>query len=511
MRSRKRLALCQPDDGIRVAVQHQQRRTDPLRVHQRRALVVARRSDVGRPDERLVVVRFETVRRRIEGGEVGDGVENDASRHQVRVQGQQVECREAAGRPADDNRRRGRRPTGGVGMADRGGSVGDVDNAPLLAHRLLVGASMAARAAVVRREDRPPSLQPIAETRQERRLPLIGRAPVEPAQQPAGTIAVSGLGAVEVAVHGATVVTRPLDRLGLAQTGALETEHGTYGDGAPCPRIVDCVRHDLRRGASAGAERDDRVPDPRQLAVHGPSDLVHGACRQIDDDEAPEPRFVPAQRHPSAVGRHGEGALAGAPRRAAVLVRFVEHRSALAVEREPSGGIREVEQRSVPAEARLLHLQRDATRTPSRRQRSCRGGPARSGSRPTPCSGSPTRATPPSCCQGSTPDRCRSRLPWTAGGAGRHPRCGGIERRAPDLGHLHRVGDPPAVRATRPAPAADDRDHPSRRRRRGAGRRRRPAATGLRHAPRRRTRCCPGTSRSTHRRALDRGGVAART
>ena len=231
---------------------------------------------------------------------------------------------------------------------------------------------------------------------------------------------------------------------GSTQTGALETEHRTHGDGAPCVRVVDRVRHDLRRGASAGAERDDRVPDPRQLTVHGPSDLVHGARRQIDDDETPEPRLVPAQRHPPAVGRHREGALAGTPRRAAVLVRFVEHRSALAVEREPSRGIREMEQRSIPAEARLLHLQRVATV-----RRVDTNGPAEAGSRDPALVPRHVRAVPlvPRHCRAvGAPRRVGAEVGSRGQQAGRGgARCGGIERRTPDLGHLHRVGDPPAV------------------------------------------------------------------
>ena len=112
---------------------------------------------------------------------------------------------------------------------------------------------------------------------------------------------------------------------------------------------------------------------------------------------------------------------------------------------EPSGGIREMEQRSVPAEARLLHLQRVATV-----RRLDANGPAEAGTRDPALVPRHVRAVP------LVPRHRRAvRAPRRVGAevgsrgqqAGRvvTPRCGGIERRTPDLGHLHRVGDPPAV------------------------------------------------------------------
>ena len=380
---------------------------------------------------------------------------------------------------------------------------------------------MAARAAVVRREDRPPSLQPIAEARQERRLPLIGRAPVEPAQQPAGGPSSTacqrhqrhrgsrcGRGG-RTRCHRRRSTTRPArarPRPAPSKPSTGPTAMVRRAHASPTAYVTICVgvRAPVRNATIVSPTHDSWPCTPRATSCPAPvgrstmtrrpnpDSFRHSATLLPSGDTAKERWPAPHVGPPCSCGSSSTGR----PSRWSVSHPVASERWNNAPSRPKRGCCicNEMPPYAVstptvlPRRARAIRLSSHAMFGQSH---SCHATVVQSGLH----AGSVQKSAPVDSRRGGTS----------------RPGAAGSERRAPDLGHLHRVGDPPAVRG-----------HGRRLQRtigitrRGDDDAGRPADDVLPpQAPvtrrRRRTRCCPGTSRSTHRRAPDRGGVAVRT
>ena len=134
---------------------------------------------------------------------------------------------------------------------------------------------------------------------------------------------------VEATVHDAAIVAGPLDELRLDQRGRLEAGDRPACDLHPLPLRV--VHDDLGRGAGPAADRGEVVSLPAQRTVHALRDDLDLTRSNVSDAQAAEPTLVAVEGDARAVGRPGERALAGAPRRIAVLERLGDDRLGIEV------------------------------------------------------------------------------------------------------------------------------------------------------------------------------------
>ena len=331
-----------------------------------------------RADDRVQVVRLESVRRLVEIEQVGHAEQVDARGAQVGMVREQVEHGEPAGRAAHRHHPRADRPSRARAAARMPGrGVGRVEVAPPSGHRLRVRAAVAGRAPMVGEQHGPTALE-------EERQPVVPRDRWSVRSGRRGSTRAAAAGPRRSRTAPSARYRRPwtvapssashVTAVGFGEVDRLEPADRA----ARRPSCARRARRRTRRSASASARRIARPRCGRPATTArrarpcraSPVSPVATSTQSI----GPEAELVAGEHDRRAVRRPRERPLAETPRRVTVLDRLLDERLGVAAvggrhpEVQPAGLVgEEREPRAVGREARLLHADAGAAGDDARR------------------------------------------------------------------------------------------------------------------------------------------------